>query len=142
MDDTTQLARAKNRRPTAALLLEAGIYVVIATLAIRLLAFDRLARTLEKTAGSRRQASYEQAYWIGRSVRAWGKRLPWRAKCFEEGLAAAWMLRRRGLKSVLHYGARQTDDVLKAHVWVSSGTIEVIGHASKDGFAEVARFGS
>jgi len=55
------------------------------------------------------------------------RRLPWHTVCFHEGLAAHWMLRRRGLPSRLHYGIRQQGDRLTAHVWVDVAGSAVIG---------------
>ena len=47
--------------------------------------------------------------------------------CFQQGLAAQLMLRRRGIPSVLYYGAAQDGSGLHAHVWVRDGDIDVIG---------------
>jgi hypothetical protein len=55
-------------------------------------------------------------------------RVPWRAKCFEQGLTAHLMLRRRGIPTVLCYGALQDlERGLLAHVWVLDGDHYVIG---------------
>ncbi len=71
------------------------------------------------------------------------RRLPWRAMCFPQGLAAQWMLRRRGIPSVLHYGAaRNAEGELIAHVWVCDGEIAVIGGEAAAGVALLAKFPS
>jgi hypothetical protein len=128
-------------RPAApALLAEAGLAMIGASLAVRLVPFDRLARMLERTAPAAHSADEATAHWIRRSVAAWGRRLPWRAKCFEQGLAAAWMLRRRGLSYSLHFGAANRDDTVVAHVWVMSGEQGVVGCENRDEFAPLARF--
>jgi hypothetical protein len=108
-------------------------------LAIRLVAFRRLAGAIGKPADGR-QASDGELTPIVRAIRAWSRRLPWRTKCFEEGLTAHWMLRRRGLTSTLHYGAATIDGALKAHVWVRSGSRDVIGCEIASDFAPLARF--
>jgi hypothetical protein len=74
-------------------------------------------------------------------VTACARRVPWRAKCFEQGLAAQWMLGRRRIFSTLHYGVAQGEDRgLIAHVWLSSGSLDVVGCENKDDFSELARF--
>lgn len=68
------------------------------------------------------------------------RRLPWRAVCFDRGLAAHWMLRRRGLRSVLQYGIGHADGKLNAHVWVTLGDRILIGEDEAAGHACVASF--
>ena len=68
-------------------------------------------------------------------------RLPWRALCFQQSLAAQLMLRRRGISSVLYYGAAQDDrSGLCAHVWVRDGNVDVIGGEIACRFAILATF--
>jgi hypothetical protein len=70
-------------------------------------------------------------------------RVPWRALCFQQGLAAQLMLRRRGIPSVLYYGAAQNDrNGLYAHVWVRDGEFDVIGGEIADRFAILTTFPS
>lgn len=133
-------SRDRDRPVPFALLAEAGLAMLAASLAVRLVPFDRLARALERTVPSPAAADAATAYWIRRSVGAWGRRLPWRAKCFEQGLAASWMLRRRKLRYSLHYGAANRPGAVAAHVWVSSGDEPVVGHESQEEFAPLARF--
>lgn len=74
------------------------------------------------------------------AVAASARRVPWRAKCIEQGFAAHWMLRRRAVPSVVHYGVAKRDHGLIAHVWVRSGPADVIGCENRADFAEVAQF--
>jgi hypothetical protein len=61
--------------------------------------------------------------------------------CFEQGLAAQFMLRRRGVPSVLYYGAALDDqDGLSAHVWVRDGDVDIIGGEIASQFAVLATF--
>jgi hypothetical protein len=63
--------------------------------------------------------------------------------CFQQGLAAQLMLRRRGIPSVLYYGAAQGDRTgLCAHVWVQDGEVDVIGGEIAHRFAILATFPS
>ena len=68
------------------------------------------------------------------------RRVPWRALCIQQGLAAQFMLRRRGIPSVLYYGAALHEGDLKAHVWVRDGNIDVIGGEAASRYALLARF--
>jgi hypothetical protein len=68
------------------------------------------------------------------------RRVPWRALCIQQGLAAQFMLRRRGISSVLYYGAALRKGDLKAHVWVRDGNIDVIGGEAASRYALLARF--
>jgi hypothetical protein len=68
-------------------------------------------------------------------------RVPWRALCFQQGLAAQLMLRRRGVPSVLYYGAAQGERTgLSGHVWVRDGDVDVVGGEIADRFAVLATF--
>lgn len=74
------------------------------------------------------------------AVTAAARRVPWRAKCLEQGLAAQAMLRRRGLASVLHYGVKSEAGGLRAHVWITIDGRNVVGGPMAVGYSEVARF--
>ncbi len=67
-------------------------------------------------------------------------RMPFRAKCFEQGLAAVWLLRRRGVATTLHYGMAKQDEKFVAHVWVMAGEMGVVGCENREEFHELARF--
>jgi hypothetical protein len=63
--------------------------------------------------------------------------------CFEQGLASQLMLRRRGVPSVLYFGAApDSRDGLAAHVWVRDGEIDVIGGETAASFRVLATFPS
>ena len=115
--------------------------LAVASLAIRLLPFRRVAAAAAR-GGADGGAGDAQA--IGRvrwAVEAWARRVPWRAVCFQRGLAVHWMLRRRGIASMLHYGVgRAESDRLAAHVWVSVAGRDVIGGEEAPKFACLATF--
>ena len=75
-----------------------------------------------------------------RAPGSWTRRLPLPPKCFARGLAAVWMLRRRNLRADTFYGAATIDGRLKAHVWVRSGGLDVVGCEIADEYALLARF--
>lgn len=79
---------------------------------------------------------------IGWALQGWAARVPWRALCFQQGLAAQIMLRRRRKAATVHYGARHDNGRLVAHVWVRSGAIDVIGCEDVGRYGLLATFPS
>lgn len=131
-------------RSNKVVLAEALLSLSVASLAIRLLPFRRTAQMMAfHVRGARRlplghSRVANQCRW---AVRSWAARVPWRAVCFQKGLALHLMLRRRGIPSILHYGVAQSEDEgLRAHVWVSVGERIVIGGEEAPNFACVASF--
>jgi hypothetical protein len=126
-----------NRR----LLAEALPALLIASAAIRLVPFRRLATRASRRASGDREADEAFLRKLRWAVDRWGDKLPWRALCFERGLAVHQMLRRRGIRSVLHYGvSREGEAGIAAHVWVTVRGRAVIGGEEAPRFACVARF--
>jgi hypothetical protein len=78
---------------------------------------------------------------VVRAVQAVARRAPWRSLCYQQGLTAQIMLRRRGIDSTLYFGARPKGcEGLAAHVWVRDGAQDVIGCEEAHGFAVLACF--
>lgn len=130
--------------PNRRLLAEALATLALASLAIRLAPFRRVAELAASSPRpiGRKQSGNDrmlrQARW---AVQACADRVPWRAVCFQRGLALHLMLRRRGIASTLHYGVAQDGAKgLRAHVWISSAGRSVLGVDEADGFACVATF--
>ncbi|HEY0414262.1 MAG TPA: lasso peptide biosynthesis B2 protein [Allosphingosinicella sp.] len=124
------------------LLAEALPALVAASIAIKLMPFRQVAASASR-AGRRGDrpgdaAFLRKARW---AVDAWGERVPWRAVCFQRGLALHRMLRRRGIASMLHYGVRQAEEEgVSAHVWVTVDGRPVIGGEEASRFACLATF--
>jgi hypothetical protein len=123
---------------------EALLILTGVSLAIKLAPFKRVVQAagkgsppvLRSDAAARHLV--RQARW---AVQAWADRVPWKAVCFQRGLALHLMLQRRGLPSRLHYGIAQTPGQgLKAHVWISSAGTTIIGGEDAGGFTCVAAF--
>jgi hypothetical protein len=126
-------------------LAEALLLLTAASVAIRLLPFRRTAALMGgKERDVRRGDSAELARTVNRCAWAlhfWADRVPWRAVCFQRGLALHWMLRRRRLPSLLHYGVAQSAaEGLRAHVWVSSGGRIAMGGEQAAEFTCLASF--
>ena len=134
------IRRDHDRAAPPALLAEAGVAILGGSLAVRLVPFRHLAERLASGGRGTVPADAETAYWLRRAVLAWARRLPWRALCFEQGLAAFALLRRRGFDATLYYGAATIEGELQAHVWVTSGETEVVGCENKENYGLLARF--
>ena len=122
------------------LLAEALAALALASLAIALLPFRRVAAMASAWERKPANSDSETVRRVRGAVQSWGRRVPWKAVCFQRGLALHWMLRRRGIRSVLLYGVRHQEDGLSAHVWVDVDGETVIGGEEAPGFACLARF--
>lgn len=117
------------------------LFLALASLAVKCLPFRQvmgLAGIIPKI--SRRRSApaalIEETRW---ALEAAARRVPWRAVCFQQGLAFHLMLRLRGIPSILHYGVKQSAEKgLEAHVWVTNGADPVIGVEAAAGFACLA----
>ena len=125
-------------------LIEALTALAAASAAIRLAPFRRLVETMDL--GNRGSSPARPDQWAlvascRWAVGAWADRVPWKAVCFQRGLALHWMLRRRGIDSTLHYGvSRGSESGLAAHVWLSlHGRIILGGDVDQD-YACLATF--
>jgi len=121
---------------------EASAMLALAAVLIPLLPFKLLVRTLAW--GGADPAKHERpqplAARLTLAVERASRRMPWRTVCFHRGLATHWMLRRRGLESILHYGVGHGEGRLGAHVWVSLDGHILIGADEAASHACVASF--
>lgn len=119
---------------------EALAALALASLLIAALPFRRVAG-LMAGGSERRPADAPTARRIDRALWWWSRRVPWRAVCFQQGLAAQMMLRRRRRAATIHYGAtHDASGRLIAHVWVTSGPVEVVGCEGVDRYGLLATF--
>jgi Transglutaminase-like superfamily len=126
------------------LLLEAILWLAIAGTVITVLPFRYVGFLAARLIPQLKLDYNARANKVGRvrwAITTTAARVPWRALCFQRGLAAQFMLRRRGIPSVLYYGAAQNDGKgLHAHVWVRDGDVDVIGGEIAHCFAILATF--
>jgi transglutaminase superfamily protein len=139
-----------NRR--RALLAEAVAYLLAARLALIFVPFPRLARQLgtfvppadARAAKAVTQTTPDQAQTaedIGWAVTRAARYVPFKAVCLPQAMAARVMLRRRGVQSVMHFGAAKgKDKPLDAHAWLDAAGVEVTGYPVAENFAEIACF--
>ncbi len=72
---------------------------------------------------------------LGWAVGTMSRYTPWQSTCLVQSLAAQWMLRRRGLVSVLYLGlARHVTRELEAHAWLCHGPVVVTGAQGRERF--------
>jgi hypothetical protein len=126
------------------LLLRTAAALASASAAIRLLPFRKVVGSAGELPRDEEPDAATCAREIARTswaVNALGRRLPWRIVCFQKGLALHRLLRRRGIRTRLHYGVTQDSGVgLKAHVWVTHDGVAVIGGAEAEGYTCLATF--
>lgn len=126
------------------LLLEAILWLAVAGFAIAVLPFRHIGLLAARPVRRLKLPYHARLDKVRRTrwaIMSTATRVPWRAMCFQRGLAAQLMLRRRGIPSVLYYGAAQDDlSGLYTHVWVCDGAVDVIGGEIAHRYAVLATF--
>ncbi len=125
------------------LIFYAWILMIAAAVAVRFFSFPIL-RSLASRPLKREICNPDHQVELARETRAAismaARRSPLRALCFEKGLVAQILLRRRGVPSVLYYGLKQEQDKqLEAHVWVMVGDFPVCGEGVADQFVTLTK---
>ena len=145
-----RFAQVDRRR--RALVAEAVLCLLLARLGLIFVPFPKLARRLgvfvppsdPRVLSARAEAPREQAVLareIGWAVTRSARYVPFKAVCLPQAMAAQAMLRRRGVASVMHFGAaRGEDKPLDAHAWLDAAGVEVTGYPVGSKFAEIACF--
>ena len=126
------------------MLAEAFLVLAFASLAIQLLPFRKVVATMRDGDGAAPADLDEQARVLRQcrwAVQSWADRVPWKAVCFQRGLALHWMLRRRSIQSVMHYGVSQrAEGGLSAHVWLTLREQVILGGDVAEDYACLATF--
>ncbi|MFZ0424305.1 MAG: lasso peptide biosynthesis B2 protein [Xanthobacteraceae bacterium] len=145
-----RFSQVDNRRRV--LLAEAVAYLLAARLALTFIPFPSLARRLgsfvpptdARAAQAATAALPDQtrlAEDIGWAVTRAARYVPFRAVCLPQAMAARVMLKRRGVNSVMHFGAAKgTEKPLDAHAWLDAAGVEVTGYPVAKNFVEIACF--
>jgi len=124
------------------LLLEAFCYLVLARAAVSLLPFGRLLRWIgAPSEPAVEEVTIETIQSVRWAVAVAVRRLaPW-AVCLPQAIAGHWMLRRRGIASVVCFGVgRDPAAKLGAHAWLRTADRVVLGERTMTGFAPIAEF--
>lgn len=136
------LGRWRRLSPARRLLLtEAFAALAAASAAVRWLPFKRAVRLGSRRLSGAAVTPATDLAEIRWSVEAAARAAPWRAVCFQKGLALQWMARRRGVDAQLHYGiGKDAGGDLQAHVWVANGEAIIIGGEEAEQVRRVATF--
>ncbi|MEL7690796.1 lasso peptide biosynthesis B2 protein [Citromicrobium bathyomarinum] len=141
-------ARMEPRR--RALVLEAMAMLGLARAWLVLSPFRNVARTLGSPTSTdepqlqlESRASLAAARDIRWAIALAASRVPFRAVCLQQAVAAKLMLRRRGIPATVRFGlapAIAPDTLPRAHAWVSAGKVKVAGFPIEPAMVVVARF--
>ncbi len=143
------LAKLATERPAGiVLLVEAALWLMIMSVAIRILAFGRIARILGLSESGEPIAPSSPpdggAQDIRRAVRAVAARLPWTCTCLSQALAGMALLTRRGLPGTLSLGVAkgggEAQGEFLAHAWLNCGDVNIAGEETSASFTPLARF--
>jgi len=122
--------RRFRRRPPEdrALILRAALFLPLTEIGLRLAGFRRWKALLEKFAGVKRRSRpwtpeelRATALGVARAVRSAELHGPADPNCLERSLTLWWLLRRNGVESELHIGARKEGTRFEAHAWIELG---------------------
>jgi Transglutaminase-like superfamily len=145
-----RFAQVGHRR--RAVLIEAVAWLLVARLSLIFVSFSRLARQLGtlvaptdaraiRAKSDDMQDQARVAAEVGWAVTRAARHVPFNAVCRPQAMAARVMLKRRGVDSVLHFGARiGQDKPIDAHAWLDAAGVEVTGYPVANTFAEIACF--
>ena len=150
-----RFAQVGHRR--RAVLIEAVAWLLVARLSLIFVSFPRLARRLGtlvaptdaralRAKSDDKQDQARVAEEVGWAVTRAARHVPFNAVCLPQAMAARIMLKRRGVDSVLHFGARIGQDKIgqnkpiDAHAWLDAAGVEVTGYPVANTFAEIACF--
>jgi hypothetical protein len=136
-----------------ALLAEAVAGLLAARVTIAALPFRKIAKRLgefvppsdARIAECRAPAPADRtrtAERVGWAVTRAARHVPFRAVCLPQAMAAHAMLRRRGIASAMHFGARSgsSEKPIDAHAWLDAAGVEVTGYPLDEGMTEIGCF--
>ena len=135
-----------------ALLVEAAACLTCARLALAFVPFPHLARRLgtfvspvDSRALDARSPAPEShrrlAEQVGWAVTRAARYVPFKAVCLPQAMAARIMLGRRGVRSVMHFGATKRGPApFDAHAWLDAAGVQVTGYPVAMEAVEIASF--
>jgi len=133
------------------LLAQVFVLLGVARLALRVIAFRRLARTLgplqAETPPDAPPDHLAQARRVSLAIARISPYTPWTSNCFPQALAAKYWLGRRHIPATLYLGVAltKTDNAprseMTAHAWLRCGPMMVTGGPGHERYTVTARFG-
>jgi hypothetical protein len=127
------------------LLGSAALRLLLAWLALRVLPFSLLMRTLKGRSGTDPGVSCERgeriAKAVANAVMVASRNLAVTLTCLPQGLATCWILQAYGAAPQLHYGTQAIGQGrFSSHVWVELDGRGIIGHSIAPDFVTLAIF--
>lgn len=125
------------------LTIEAALTLTLACALLKAMSFARVMCLLglhetNGAAGHGVDASAARA--VARALTRVSRNVPFRAACLPQAVAAALMLRRRGLVAEVHFGVAKLAGVITAHAWSRCGDMTVSGGTTIPLFSPIAVF--
>lgn len=137
-------AKVLNNGPMGLMALgEAAVFLLAARALLKLWGANKVGCIFKSRPGKNATSqndtvALERCAW---AIAVVAKRSPVRALCFERGITAMWMLRRRGFDPTLYYGLRMHEnDGLKGHVWVLVDGYGITGAGLSADYKTMASF--
>ena len=124
------------------LLTEAALTLVLARIEVAALPFSLVLRRWGLCPAAVPfigAADHTRVRLIGWAVRCASRQIPFKMVCLPRALAAAAMLRRRGLPVEIRFGVTRSEGLV-AHVWCLSGLAPVVGAEAAVNFTTVAAY--
>jgi len=134
------------------LVVEASVSMLVARVSLAIFPFRRVAkglgafvppsdpRVLRRGEGASEHDA-QMARLIGRAVRSSAPWMPFKSVCLQQAMAAHAMLKRRGIPSVMHFGAGKSDEKpIDAHAWLDAAGVKVTGYPVASTMAELGCF--
>lgn len=135
------------------LTIEAAIFLAIARTWLLVVPFRNIAETLGTShpatapRGMLAPASEQEnevARRVSEAVKRAAKNIPVHAVCIQQAIAAKLMLRRRRIRSIMHFGVArgipESGAGMRAHAWLQTASVEVTGFPLDDDLKEIAYF--
>lgn len=124
------------------LLATAMAYLPLTALALKVMPFGKLRAIVDRQPKAPIHHDRQRADRIAHMVAAAAEYGPYRATCVPQSLVLQWLLRRRGMRGEVRYGARRIDGTMTTHCWVELDGEPLIDSADvRNHFAELVRTG-
>lgn len=126
------------------LVLETVFYLGIFRLLLLIVPFRVIAKLLERTKQQPQQEitpeRLQKHREIAASIKTLSQHVPWKTECLVEALCARQMLAVRRIPNTVYFGVSKTKSDVKAHAWVESGGLILVGASGWEDFTAITKF--
>lgn len=123
--------------------LEAWCLLALSRLLLLFVPFRHLAQVTNITHSENTKNTVNQSEFCREITEAIGRASrysPWRTACFEQALAARFMLKKRDQRTTLYFGVYKSDNHFFAHAWLKCGHTIVTGGSSVERYKVISEF--